>query len=285
MGALRAPQPGAPAGVGGVPVGSAGQQAEGWGRRLQLAVRRAAPPRAALITPLPADDVRAEPGRAGPRGAAATLPAPRRAGRCAGGVLPCWGAPSPSGEVPAARGGSGRGAPGPGLASQRRGAPSSHPQPLQGPATCRQGAACRRPPLTPQPLSPSPSPPPARGQQPRVPAEPQCAWLRAAHDSAPGGCAGEGGGRDPGPAAGSRTVPPRLPALRPPGPRQRCQRCRRPVLSHSGGSRPAAGGGPRLPAPCSPTGRHPRGWQHPRVPGMGWGWPQPPQEPPLAAGP
>lgn len=208
MGALRAPQPGAPAGVGGVPVGSAGQQAEGWGRRLQLAVRRAAPPRAALITPLPADDVRAEPGRAGPRGAAATLPAPRRAGRCAGGVLPCWGAPSPSGEVPAARGGSGRGAPGPGLASQRHGAPSSHPQPLQGPATCRQGAACRRPPLTPQPLSPSPSPPPhagsshgsrqsrsARGSAPRM------TQLRVA-------VPGRGGDGTPAPQQGAGRCPP-----------------------------------------------------------------------------
>lgn len=137
----------------------------------------------------------------------------------------------------------------------------------------------------PSPRSPSPRlhpPPPhagssrgsrqsrsARGSAPRM------TQLRVA-------VPGRGGDGTPAPQRGAGRCPPGCQLC---APRQRCQRCRRPVLSHSGGSRPAAGGGPRLPAPCSPTGRHPRGWQHPRVPGMGWGWPQPPQEPPLAAGP
>lgn len=105
-------------------------------------------------------------------------------------------------------------------------------------------------------------------------------------DSAPGGCVWGGRGGDPGPAAGSRTEPPQLPALRPPGPWQRCQRCHRPVLSHSGGSRPpAAGGGCGCRHLAAPTGGQPRGWQHPRVPGMGWGWPQPPPGAPARSWP
>lgn len=199
MGALGAPQP------GGLPRGGLGGGGPG-GFRPVAAVGGASggsPTRcanypAALITPLPADEARTEP--------VGEVPRPRCQPH-AGGLLPWGGGLRPLREM-SLMPGCKRGSPGPNLASRHRGAPSSHPQPPQGPALCRQGAACRRPPLTPQPLSPSPSPPPALGQQPRVPAEPQCAWLRAAMTQLRVAVSGGGGGGTLAPQRGAGRSPP-----------------------------------------------------------------------------